>query len=303
MSSGNTPICWLWKLANDVTGTWNVDSGEGEVGISAQVVLYLGESLTVPCATCVGDPVLNDGVRGGTCSSGDNDGDACDANATDASFPTGGGAYSYDCFPFSGKNVSGAGELFESVHTTGTSALPAAHIPCFLSELCPCGSCSLAKYRPCSSDADCGADGVCQKYSTFEPSPNECNGDCLDVGGGEGQCDLGPVDKGCDAVTRANGDPVIQCASNADCDASNIGIAAGNCTLSKTRECFLDPVTATGAASQTDPLLVSSSCAPHTIKTSFNLVHGFPGPVRSKLALSTVFRCAGNPAATYPGCP
>jgi hypothetical protein len=306
ISAGNTPYCVLWKLRKDVTGTWNVDSGEGEIALSTRNVLYLGEGLTFPCPTCEGDTTLNDGVRDGACFLGDDDGEACDANATDASFPPGGGAYSYDCLPNSGKNVSGTGMIMKAAYTTGTSALPPAALPCMFGDTrsCPCGSCSLDVGTPCSSDADCAPDaGVCQKYSTLEPSPNSCSGECVDAGGGEGQCDPGPVDRGCDGITRANGDPLIQCASNGDCAAENIGVAAGKCTLSKTRECFLDPVAATGTASQAEPVIVASFCGPHTNKTSFNNLSGFPGPVRSKIAMSTAFRCVGNPAALYPGCP
>jgi hypothetical protein len=74
-----------------------------------------------------------------------------------------------------------------------------------------------------------------------------CNAACVDLGGGEGECDgTGPTDAGCDGILRANGEFFIYCLNNADCDPNNIGYNAGNCTLGKMRDCFLPTITATG---------------------------------------------------------
>ena len=306
-SHGNTPVCDLWRLDPEPAGSWDVDAGSGSLAVPTRWVRYLGDALSDPCPTCDGDDVANDGARNGTCRSGQNDGQPCDANAFDATFPApGGGAYSYDCFPDAGKNLSGAGLRITPVMTTGSVSL-AANVECgfppFLVKSCPCGVCTGDQQLPCSSDADCMGFGTCSYRALGDPLPNQCDGSgvCDDVGAEEGECAEGPDDKFCDAVTRANGEGFIACTNNSDCFATNIGIAAGNCTLEQRRRCFLDPIDATGASSPTDPLLVTTYCVPGTSSRGVDAVYGLPGPVREKSQTSVVLRCSGN-GAVYPGC-
>ena len=134
--------------------------------------------------------------------------------------------------------------------------------------------------------------------------PNACDdGVCSPAGGGDGVCAAGPIDRFCDTAVRANGEGFIYCFTNADCQPDNIGIAGGNCSLAKPRECFLDPVAASGAPSATDPLLAAAYCVPRTSSPAIDTVNGLPGPVRETLQASAALYCAGNPAAAYPGCP
>jgi hypothetical protein len=70
---------------------------------------------------------------------------------------------------------------------------------------------------------------------------------------------------------RANGDGFVSCQTNTDCDPINIGFDAGDCTRASS--------------------------------TGVNTVIALPGPLRVRLEAETEFRCASNPAFTYPGCP
>jgi hypothetical protein len=191
--------------------------------------------------------------------------------------------------------------------TTGTTSLGSG-VECGFEDtevFCHCGLCSLDVGLSCNSNGDCAPDkGVCQKQGAFSPQPHACGESaCLDVGAGEGRCEPALIEQGCDGIVRANGEMLLACTSNVDCAEATIGVAAGNCTLSSARECFLETVTATGTPSQTDPVVVSTFCIPLTAGAGFNAVMGLPGPGRSKLATSVALRCAGDPAFTYPGCP
>jgi hypothetical protein len=126
---------------------------------------------------------------------------------------------------------------------------------------------------------------------------------CADEAGNEGSCAIGPDDSYCDAIVRANGEGYLFCQSNADCSIVAIGIPAGNCTQTRRRSCFPSPIETTGVASTTDPLLVAAFCVAPGTKPSENQIVGWPGPVREKLQVSTVFPCPGAPAQSYPDCP
>jgi len=252
------------------------------------------------------DNIVNDGVKNGSCHLGRNDGAACDIDAVNQSFPApGGGGHSLDCFPTAGKNVSGAGLIIQPQQTTGTSMLE-SHIPCGFGTpepfLCPCGLCSLDTTIPCNSDTDCGASGVCQKQTSFKPLPNACDNTCTDVGGGEGQCDS-PTDLGCDAILKANGELFIGCTSNADCDPASIGLAAGNCTLSKKRECFLPTIVGVGDPDPQFPIGAATFCIAPTSNDGINSTAGLPGPGRLVNQGIVQFNCTNGAYQAGVGCP
>jgi len=286
-----------------------VDTGAGQLTAHLRSQVFLGILLNEPCPYCTGDTTPNDGVRDGTCVDGLNDGDPCDANGINRSFPApGGDGHSLDCFPNS-PNVSGAGLIINLTTTTGTSSLQ-SEVPCgplvnnVPSFLCPCGICSNDSSIPCHSDAECGAGNTCKSRTQFEPLPNQCNGSCLDAGGGEGQCDAsGPDDRGCDGMLKANGEFFIGCSTNDDCDPVNIGLDGGNCTLSKRRECFLPTITATGDPDPTNPVGVATFCIPFTANSGINLTAGLPGPGRVISEGSTVTRCGADVYTAGVGCP
>lgn len=176
--------------------------------------------------------------------------------------------------------------------------------------------CANAFSISCDSNADCAAvDGgscnlpTCNSVgSGISVQPNQCSdGQCNDVGGGEGACNTGPTDRFCDGVTRANGDGILGCGSNADCDASVIGIDAGACTLERRRECFMDPIVASGVASPSQPIGAANFCIPPTSSAGINGAAGLPGPGRVTNQATSLTFCAEDPDFVYTpgvgGCP
>jgi cysteine-rich repeat protein len=266
LSSGSTPACALNRFAVDVSGSANVDLGEGEITASLKAAVFLGELVTVPCPYCDSDVTPRDGIRDGTCVFGENPGDACDSQATNMTFPApSGSGHSLDCFPAAGKNVSGTGLTINLVQSTGSDSLTAGIVcgfPPFAPESCPCGQCAGDTSVPCTSNADCSTAmvaGPCQRDALGKPRADGCadspstgvcevvssvctgdgetscttNADCAGPGGTcvgvEGQCPAthGPTDQYCDGVFRSNGDPYVTCNSNADCDATDCGSGVG----------------------------------------------------------------------------
>jgi cysteine-rich repeat protein len=347
LSSGNTPACVVNRFAVDVSGTANVDTGEGQISARLASVVYLGVNVLSPCPVCGGtctapggkvgnpcgvdldcdtalgsgdgvcanyDPTAGDGNRGGTCLFGANEGETCDVDAYNATFPadptpgSGGAGLSLDCAPDPGKNVSGTGLKITLDTTTGSVALPVAAIACGFDaapELCPCGVCSGDTAITCTSNTDCTGIGVCGKLGNA-PRQNTCANDgiCNDIGGGKGQCNQGSISF-CDGITRADGTGFIQCNNNADCAA--LGPAAGDCTLSSAQPCFLNPITATGVEDPNVPVAVAALCIPATGNSGINTVAGLPGPARVTNAAQAESYCASNPAVAYTpgvgGCP
>ncbi len=479
LSSGNVPACAINRFAENVSGTANVDTGEGEITAKLATLVYLGDLIHTPCPYCSGDVTPGDGLRDGTCVLGDHDGLPCDVDAFNATFPadpaipgnngqgnTSNSGMSLDCWPPSGKNVSGSGLNLVLKQTTGTTSLPPASIPCgfirkcsdeprtfcatngdcggcasnadcgsngvcdgsgrcscepgptcrddsnfsvrceqFDNSMCKtcatnadcpgiaacesghcgclpknqcsddrtllcwsnadcggcttnadcgpplgggicdgtgqcscgpaiskcfCGLCSDDEAIACSSEAECGtcstnadcpgsnnvAPGTCvggrcsceRRNDNGDPLPNGCTGGVCEEsppGSGEGVCTLGPADNLCDGVVRANGDGFLQCLSNGDCSAA--GFNGGNCTLTKQRECFLDPITATGVQDPNKPVSVAAFCIPRTSSDGINSVAGLPGPARVVNQASSRIFCASNPSVLYEpgvgGCP
>jgi hypothetical protein len=313
LSAGNTPACVVNRFANDVGGTVNIDTGEGEGLTNLRSVVYLGDSIINPCPYCEGDITPGDGVRDGTCVVGEDAGQPCDVDAISTTFPApGGDGHSLDCFPDSGKNVSGTGLQIDLALTTGSVQL-VAQVDCTsfgLPFTCHCGICSDIQTVPCASDADCAAAsaGSCVKRGNFDPKENGCGGGggCTGTPGGDSVCDDGPTDQSCDAVLRASGDGFIQCLTNADCEAGTIGIDAGNCTLQKTRECFLPTIEAQGIADPDEPVGAAIFCIPPTGNPGINSVAGLPGPGRVVNQNRVRKFCGGTGGAVYVpgvGCP
>ena len=113
--------------------------------------------------------------------------------------------------------------------------------------------------------------------------PNDCaDGVCTDLGSGKGTCLAGPSDTFCDGALNADGEGFIGCNTDGDCDsvAGVCGGDCGNCTDSRDRACFLDPIVAAGTPSTENPVLVSTFCLPPTNNAAINGVSGQPGPVR-----------------------
>jgi hypothetical protein len=315
LSGGNTPVCVLNRFREDVSGTANVDTGETESRIRLASVVYLGEGLTIPCPYCTGDPIAGDGVRGGFCERGQDDGQPCDTDAVNRTFPApGGDGHSLDCFPEVGKNITGGGLKIGFDQTTGTADPLVADKTCFFNTtVCHCMVCTGDTSLACSSDAVCAAAGAgtCTTFGNgANPRQNACTGDltCADQGGGEGRCNQGPDSKFCDGVTTADGNGFVACNSNADCTNSSCGsVPCGVCTLTERRACFLPTIEASGTANPGAPITVGTFCIPPTSNGGVNSTAGLPGPGRLANQAQSELFCSSNPAVTYVpgtgGCP
>jgi len=305
--STNIPTCSLTEFDGDVTGTWNLDSGDGELHLPLEQTTTLSTTLLTPCPTCDGDDVLNDGVRNGTCNGGKNAGQPCDTQQVDLSLPApGGGGYSLDCYPSGPAIVTGL--LINVNYTTGTHQLDAV-VPCGTggSELCHCGGC-LGNYDlPCNTNADCGADGPCGVNSATNPRPNQCTDlTCTSLGEGQGECQGGPTRTFCDGLLRADGTGLVNCNTNADCATfeANQGVPMGLCTLVELRSCYPDSIVVNGVPDVASPLIVAADCiARSPINPGANLVAGYPGPGVRHEQLGIDLKCAGDPGSSYPSCP
>ncbi len=282
---------------------------------------------TVTCAvnadcnkgTCTGlDPVANDGVRGGVCAGGIDEGLPCDVMAVNSSFPaSGGGGHSLDCFPDPLSNTSGQGLRIELTQTTGTSGPIAAQVSCggiFAGFNCPCRVCGGDPSVVCNTDADCAAvgAGLCDANggsgSVFN-QPNSCqnssggfNGLCTDLGGGFGECTIGPDDNYCDGQVRADGRGIITCSSNADCSGTGGG-PWGNCTIAERRSCFPDPLSATGQADPTAPVGAAVFCLPPTGSGVVNGAAGLPGLGKVVNQVTSKTFCSDGVTQYTPGSP
>jgi hypothetical protein len=292
LSASNTPVCVLNYLATDVTGTFNVESGEMEQFTTVRSRVHFGgNTLTQPCPNCVGDVTPQDGVKDGICNGGPNNGGQCDVQASDATF----GDVSLDCPPSSGTNVTGSGIELTLGLTTDVASLPFGTKCDFpLQALdCACAVCSDDAGLACNSNTDCsdvGA-GTCTSAGGGVPRrPNACTDlTCTDVGNEEGECQAGSGDDvvhACDGELRANGEGYILCDTNADCASVDAVCgdgspgSCGDCLLSKNRSCFLNPVVADGSPGTDTQVLATAFCVPPTNSSAVNSGSGLPGPSR-----------------------
>ncbi len=159
VSAGNVTACVVNEVTGTVTGNVHIEDGDLQVDLPMQSRLYLGISTVQPCPRCDGDAVLNDNVRGGTCTGGTRAGLTCDANATS---PTVGfGPTSFDCPPAVGALLGSfaPSEITTTTDTT-TETLSSAHPTCTGSGLpggtrCFCDTCNNGNAEACNSNTDC----------------------------------------------------------------------------------------------------------------------------------------------------
>lgn len=171
--------------------------------------------------------------------------------------------------------------------------------------------CSGLVTRPCTTNGDCASVdfGTCDPATCSStgggetPKANECtNRLCEESEDGEGVCSIGPDDKACDGLVKADGGGIRYCITNTDCSADVLGFPAGACTLVERRECFLDTVAAEGAIDAAQPLVVATFCVPPGVATGANTSIGLPGPARLERQSTLVSYCASDPEVPYvPG--
>jgi hypothetical protein len=311
-SGSGTPYCVVIEV-DSLQGSVDLGNGSTVSTLETSRQVYLDDDgQNRPCPRCDRDPTANDAIAGGTCSGGDRDGLACDANGFSPTF----GSTSYDCPPVPGKAVG-----LPLAITMGISDQPqdlTASVSCggaLPGELCHCRACSGDPAVGCSSDLDCSsiAAGTCTSNGTGVPQvlPNGC------ANGGftcpsDGTCDdPGDSTTFCDGFVRADGRGIYPCISNADCMAiagECPGNDCGSCTLSEQLPCFLDTMNASGMtrAGIAHADLGANYCIPPNDNPGVNAAGGLPGPGRSVLDLDLTLLCSdGVTAAVYGGfnCP
>jgi len=294
INAGSSPVCVETVINDTMTGSLNPQTGDIELNLPARVRIYLGILQTQPCPLCEND----------VCVGGARDGLACSPSASDATY----GDVSYDCPPSASQNVTGAGMFSDIQMTTGEVSLTSS-VPCTFafSGICACGLCSGDTTVACSSDAECAAAGLgtCGNAGGGFVVPNNCtDGVCSPSGSDpdEGVCNGGPVDSFCDGFVTSTGQGILQCLTNADCDA--IGFICPNsdcgaCSITRDRECFLDPIHAAGVPAES---MVSLGCFPKAANPGVNSVVGWPGPVRIKqnIAVSPEIYCSDGVTPYIP---
>jgi len=317
LSAGAIPVCVVNEIAGTVGGSANIETGETATTIRLLSHIFTGVQNDQPCATCVGDPTPNDGLRGGTCQGAGTprNGMPCDANGT-SPIPAF-GKTSLDCPPAPGGSIANLSITIDTSTDTVTRTLSTANPSCIGTpgKRCLCDTCNTATTEACSTNADCPVSGgnpgicggrrcigglnsgspctvgsQCQSGSCNRPGqptqPNACLGsgcqDTAPVADAEGECVDGPVVRACAPPEQFRG-----CAQASDCPLT------GDCR-SSLRECFLDngdiggQLSAAGAPSVpvnsvSTPLLASIFCIAPTVSDSVNAVSGLPGPARLTL--------------------
>ncbi len=319
LAAGGVSTCVGNVFNGGITGTANMQTGTSAGTASITSRVFTGPTISNPCPNCIGDATVNDGVKGGTCSSGLHSGAACDASgkSPNASF----GTTSLDCPPLSGGAI--ANLPIDLSNTTGTKSrmLAASNPACRASGwtsgfACQCDTCDNAAATPCSSNADCGS-GVCGGKRCisganagkacaavsecpgsncgvpgFATAPNQCDGgpgsnDCVADAGtpspNDRICSSGPFDIFCTPTETFRG-----CTVNGDCP-----FPGDTCTGGKNRDCFDngvvgEAVNATGHADppsnhQSNPSLAALFCIGPTTSSSVNSAAGLPGLGRLEL--------------------
>jgi hypothetical protein len=306
LSSGGVPICAVNELAGPTVGTLNLTSGDLTYDYSLISRVFAGIAADQPCPRCDGDPIDDDGVKGGTCNGGEDAGAPCDVDGVSASF----GKTSFDCFPTAGSNIGNLKITFDDA-TTGTKTVTTSPASPNCTGVgggkkCFCDTCNNIDASPCMTNADCplsgGNPGICGGKrcltgvnagapcsATSEcpasdcqrpgqaTKPNGCVDDtavagdgtiCADAGGNEGYCSEGPTDNNCAPPEQFRGCTSVNAAT--DCPLTGV-------CLSAPRPCFLSTVTRTGTPGPTGGAYAGTFCISPTTAASVNNVAGLPG--------------------------
>jgi hypothetical protein len=268
LSAGGVPACIINRFATDVTGSYNLQTGDTELFTRLSSLVHIGNQVSRPCPICdCGLPDPQDCEIGDTGTCTDSATGPCTVQGTGPLGPT-----SNDCLPSVSSNVSGGGLdiPFQPV-TTGTSTFPsnqtcdsAANQNCWCDGQPQVSQCALAcdggsnDGLPCGSDANCPGGGA-----------GSCKPLCRQIVGepvGEGECVAGPIAQTC------AGAPEIGCQTNSNCPPGK-----GPCA-SRNQRCFMDPIVREGTPSTTLNQSVATFCIPATSASAINNTAGLPGP-------------------------
>jgi hypothetical protein len=272
ISTGGVPMCVITEFRSPLTGTFDCDTGCMDADVHLLARVFLVPFTDSPCPPCIGDPVPNDGARGGTCAAGALAGLPCDAQGLNPRFESAGtdfGTTSRDCPP----DGSSVGELELDIDpvTTGTTTRTAT-VDC-LSGASPAGSCFCPGQVQASS---CIPDGVCPA---------------------SGVCEEGPLDGVC-SLQRFR--YCIPDSGTQDCD--DVFPGAGTC-VTEPRPCFGTTIERTGGCGLDDGELAGIMCVPATRAAAINTVVGLPGPAAFELPVRFAAAPALSPVPTFEPTP
>lgn len=312
LAAGGVSTCVINQIVGAITGTANIETGEGATTVNLLSSVFSGPTIDQPCPICVGDTTIADGQRNGSCLGGQRDGLSCDVSGTSPSFSPNGNT-SFDCPPADGGVI---GRLpIDLSNTTGTvtQTVSADNPDCRAApgKKCLCDTCATAAAEPCSTNADCPGGAACGgrrcrggdnggapcAVSSECPggacsvpgqatAPNTCNNGapCVVIAGtNNGECSDGPFDLNCTPH-----DTFRSCTTDVDCP------FAGDTCVGKNRPCFLDngdiggSVSAIGVADPpvagvAHPTLAALFCIGPTSSSAVNTAAGLPGLGRTQL--------------------
>jgi hypothetical protein len=318
VSSGGAPGCIVNRFTQPVSGTINValsgpHAGESDLGIRVESAVHTGIGLSRPCPVCVGDPVVADGVRGGTCNAGPREGMSCDVAGTHDVF----GTVTFDCPPDFSLNIGNL-DIKVPHETTGTNTLTRGTRCTAENADCWCSTCATAAGEPCNSNADCPSGVICggRRCIGGPNNGNPCTNasECPDAlcnrpgeptkrnsctdgvctlnpsdpqGADEGICEGGPIDRLCSIETFRS------CGSNAECNPPPSGTCSdcvgGQICQATLRQCFMDPIVRTGIPGVQTAIAAGAYCMTPVASASINKVSGWPGPGTVRVPLRRFF--------------
>ncbi len=166
LAAGGVTTCVVNQFNGSISGTANVETGEAVNNALLTSRVFTGIAIDNPCARCIGDGAINDGVQGGTCDGGTRAGLGCDANGQVPGRPDF-GQTSLDC-PIASTaliatlsiDLSNATDPVAKTVTAGSPACSGEP-----GERCLCDTCNNVNAQACDANADCpvsgGNPGIC----------------------------------------------------------------------------------------------------------------------------------------------
>ena len=320
VSSGGAPGCIVNRFTQPLTGTVNValsgpHAGESDLAIRVESAVHNGLGLAKPCPQCLGDPVVGDGVKGGTCDVGPRAGQPCDVAGTHDLF----GTVTFDCPPFAAANIGNLDIRAPHESTGVVTLVRGTRCTAQAGADCACNTCATAAAEPCNGNADCPPGIACggrrciggTKNGTPCANASECDGGglcnrpgepsqqnaCTDGvcspnpsdpnGPDEGVCEAGPIDRLCSV------EKFRSCSVDGDCNPPPAGncsdCAGGQVCEASLRQCFLDPISRTGTPGVQTAIVGGAYCMTPVASASINKVSGWPGPGTVRIPLRRFF--------------
>jgi hypothetical protein len=305
VSSGSVPVCVVREGRGRPSGILDLATGEFTQDFAALFHVHSGTSIASPCPICVGDPVDDDGVKGGSCSGGPSGGSACDAQGSTRFF----GKTSLDCLPSAGSIIGDL--IFDAKQaTTGTktvsTSVESPNCRGGAPEKCFCDTATIAQRPlvaatptasrsgrcvaeealsrrrnagvPCAQGSECGG-ASCGRPGS-RPNGTRASADLHAQSGDgtdpdDGLCADGPIDQVCSrSLSRLYGRRACNPPPLGDCPDC---LPDQTCD-SHVRECFLDPVvTRTGTPGIPSGVFAADFCLGPTSSSAVNSVVGLPG--------------------------